>query len=103
MEFKIKANDYQYRVKKLNVIEVLAIKANLLTDNIDDTTKLFNEILERIEVNVQNQWISVKEKNLDILTPACLSDDINAIKEIIDVFISKYLKTVFTKSNGSNQ
>lgn len=101
MEFKIDSLDFDFRVKRLNVIEVLAIRANLASDNIEETTRLFNSILERLEVRIEDKWIPVKLKNLDNLTPACLDADIRAVKELIDFFIKDYLKQVFMKSNES--
>lgn len=102
MEFKISSLNYDFRVKKMNAIEVLAIRTHLVNETIDDTINFFYEVLERIEVKFEDKWLPVKIKNVTQLTPTMLNEDIIALREIIDFFIKTYLRTVFSKSNESS-
>ena len=87
-----------FRVKKMNAIETLALRT---ASNIDDTKsaqKFFNEILERIEVQVADKWLPVKDKTVDAYYPAGIEDDVDAIQQLINFFMTSFLHPVFTKS-----
>lgn len=99
-EFKI--NDYEFRIKKMNAIEVLAIQSQIYFTSTKHSEQLFNEILERVEVRVDSTWLPVKEENVNSYLPAELETNPKLVKEIVEYFINDYIKPIFQKSNASN-
>lgn len=103
MEFKIKSRPELFRIKRMNAIETLAIRTNISTKDVDATTKLFENILERIEVQFNDdKWLPVKIKDQDAYFPADIEHDYKAIDELIKYFTFEFLAKVFQKSNESN-
>ena len=79
--------DNEYRIKKMNAIEILALKSQIDFSTVESTIKCYSTILERIEVKVKDQWIPVKDK--DNYYPAELENDSNFItQETIDALQS---------------
>lgn len=101
MEFKIKALDADFRVKKMNAIEALALKNVLDFDNYETTVKVFKIILEQLEIKVGDVWLAVKEKDREVYLPAGINENVFAVNELIDKFLTDYLKPLFRKSGAS--
>ena len=55
--------NHEYRIKKMNMIEVLALQSQITFKDIASTEALYNAILERIEVNIGEKWLPVKKGN----------------------------------------
>ena len=91
--------NHEYRIKKMNMIEVLALQSQITFKDITSTEALYNAILERIEVNIGEKWLPVKKGN-DYF-PAGIEDDIETLQALIANFL-EYLKSVFQKSDESN-
>ena len=87
-----------FRVKKMNAIEALALRTASSIENTKDALKFFNEILERMEVQVSDKWLPVKEKNVEAYYPAGIEDDVMTIQKLVDFFLTDFLKPLFTKS-----
>lgn len=87
-------NDNTFRIKNMNAIELLALQTQYNFDDADSSSKLFNNMLERMEVKCNNSWLPVKEKGKDIYYPANVENDYKTIKQLIGKF-SSYLKSVF--------
>lgn len=87
-------NDNTFRIKNMNAIELLALQTQYNFDDVDSSLKLFNNMLERMEVKCNNSWLPVKEKGKDIYYPANVENDYKTIKQLIGKF-SSYLKSVF--------
>ena len=98
-EFEVK--NFTYRIKRMNAIEVLAFQSQISFDKYEDVLKMYNEILEKIEVKLDNTWLNVKTKGKDIYYPSGIEDDVIAIQELVKHFLD-YLKSVFQNSNASN-
>lgn len=97
----MKINGNEYRIKKMNAVETLALRTQFSFETTEQTINCYNSILERIEVNVKNNdWLPVKEKDKDIYYPANIENDIDTIDQLI-VFFMQFIKEVFQKSNAS--
>lgn len=101
-EFKIKSSDLDFRVKKMNAIEILAVRANIGNRTVEESMKSFKTILECIEVRCDNSWIPAKMQGREVYFPDGLENDVNIINELLGYFMGTYLKAVFQKSNESN-
>ena len=99
-EFKITHSSETFRVKKMNAIEALALQSQIDFDSVESTEKLYNAILERLEVKVNDQWLPVKEKGRNIYYPDGIENCVNVIQELIHHFLYDYLKPLFQKSNA---
>lgn len=94
---EIVVNNHTYRIKKMNMIEILALQSQITFKSVDSTLNLYNELLERMEVQINDQWIAVKEKGRNIFYPAEIENDFETIQSLVGHFLS-YIKSVFTKS-----
>lgn len=101
-EFKIKSSDFDFRVKKMNAIEVLAVRSNINNKTVEASMKSFKAILECIEVRCDDSWIPAKMQGREVYFPDGLENDVNAVNELLGYFMGTYLKSVFQKSNESN-
>lgn len=95
-EFEIKGNIY--RIKKMNAIELLALRSQIDFDNIENAQKFYETILEKFEVKIKDEWIVVKQGSN--YYPNGIEDDIEVISELITQMMN-YLKEVFLKSSKS--
>lgn len=93
-EFKVK--EHTYRIKRMNMIEVLALQSQITFKNTEKTYQMYNELLERIEVQIGDKWLPVKSK--DMYFPNDVENDIETIQILIGHFL-EYLKSVFRNSN----
>jgi len=90
----------KYRIKKMNAIQLLAIRSTMSFDDTEKVNKTYEQMLEHIEVNVKdNDWLQVKQGNN--YYPAGIEDEINIIQKLITHFLD-YMKSVFMKSSESN-
>lgn len=97
-EFRV--GNFNYRIKKMNAIQLLALRSSMNFDDSDKLQACFERFLENIEVQVKDdKWLQVKQGN--DYYPANIEEDIDAIQELIHNFV-KYIKSVFTKSSESN-
>lgn len=87
-----------FRVKKMNAIEALALRTASSIESTKDAFKFFNEILERMEVQVSDKWLPVKEKNVEVYYPAGIENDVSTIQALVDFFMTEFLKPLFTTS-----
>lgn len=98
MEFVV-ANK-KYRIKKMNAIELLAIRSTMSFDDTERVAKTYEQMLERIEVNIKgDDWLQVKQGSN--YYPAGIEDKADVISELITHFLD-YMKSVFLKSSESN-
>lgn len=88
-----------FRVKKMNAIEALALRTASSIENTREAQKFFNEILERVEVEVGGKWLPVKEKGRDVFYPSGIEDDAQAVQQIVEHFMNDFLHPLFQKSS----
>lgn len=87
-----------YRIKKMNAIETLALQSSISFDSIKDIMKSYKDVLERVEVKFNNNWLPVKEEGKEVYYPAGIEDNLEELKEVIKFFLD-YIKEVFQLSN----
>lgn len=85
-------NNNEFRIKKMNAIEVLALQTVFDVDDYSKTLKCFETILEKIEVKIGEQWVTVKDGNN--YYPVDIENNIEVIKELVAYFM-RYMKEVF--------
>ena len=90
-------NEHEYRIKKMNAIEMLALRSQIAFDNFEDTMNFYNLLLEKVEVKCGDKWLQVKDG--ENYYPAGIEEDIDTVDELIGKAV-EYLKSVFRKSNA---
>ena len=80
----------------MNAIELLALRSQIDFNNYESSLKLYNILLEKVEVKAGDRWIQVKDGN--IFVPAGIENDFKTVEALIE-FVLEYLKSVFMKSN----
>lgn len=98
---EIQINNHLFRIKKMNMIEMLALQSQVTFKSVDATLALYNELLERMEVQMGEKWLPVKEKGKDIFYPNDIENDFESIQTLVGFFL-KYIKSVFQKSDVLN-
>ena len=98
MEFQIK--NFKYRTKKMNAIELLALRSIINFGSVEQVTKCYNSLLERVEVQVKDdKWLQVKQG--DAYFPADVENDFETIEALVANML-EYVRSVFQKSDASN-
>ena len=90
-------NEHEYRIKKMNAIEMLALRSQIAFDNFEDTMNFYNLLLEKVEVKCGAKWLQVKDG--ENYYPAGIEEDVDTVDELIGKAV-EYLKSVFRKSNA---
>lgn len=88
--------EHEYRIKQMNAIELLALRSQIDFNNYESSLKLYNILLEKVEVKAGDRWIQVKDGN--VFVPAGIENDFKTVEALIE-FVLEYLKSVFMKSN----
>lgn len=101
MEFKIKSLGNDFRIKKMNALEALALRNVIDFDDFETTLKMLNVIVEHIEVKCEDTWLPVKETGRDVFFPVGIEDNMLALNELVNVFLNDYFKPLFRKSDAS--
>ena len=101
MEFKIKSLENDFRIKKMNALEALALRNVIDFDNFETTLKMLNVVVEHVEVKCGDNWLPVKETGRDIFFPVGIEENVLALNEIVNVFLNDYFKPLFRKSDAS--
>lgn len=99
-EFHISTYEHLFRIKKMNAIELFALRTQFDFKNFNTALDTFNLILEKLEVKCDDDWLPVKEKN--IYFPVGIEDNIDAIDELSAEFMKRF-RQVFQKSNVSSK
>lgn len=94
--------NFEYRIKKMNAIELLAMQTQMDFDSFDNAVKCYDTILEKIEVKMKDNWLQVKETGKNLYYPASVEEDFDTVAQLIKYFMD-YMKSVFLKSNESNE
>lgn len=103
-EFNIEEYNFTFRVKKMNAIQLLALRSQIDFDDYIKTEQFYNLVLNNIEVGFDGQWLPVRSKapNGEIIYyPNGVDSNVDAVQSLINYFIKDFLKPVFTKSTES--
>lgn len=99
--FTVDGYNYQFRLAKMNALDVLAFRTQVSFDTLDEARALFAKVLENVEVQVGQDWFPCKEKDREIYYPAELEENVDLMNKLVEHFLNGFLKPVFLKSNGS--
>lgn len=105
--FTIDGYNYEFRVKEMNAIEILALRTQLDFENVEDAQKFFNQALRRIEVKAGENWVPCFEmidvdKNIGVYYPEELGKNPELTQSVIGYFMKNYIYPVFPKSSESS-
>ena len=56
-------NEKEFRIKKMNAVELLALRSQIDFEDYNSTKTLYNTLLENMEVKINEKWLPVKEGN----------------------------------------
>ena len=99
--FNIPNRKENFRIKKMNAIQTLAIRSQIDFDNVKAAEKFFKLALENIEVEIAGSWLPVKTENREVYLPDGIENDLEAGTALTTYFTKDYLMPVFTKSSES--
>lgn len=97
METTFTYKNHEYRLRKMNAIELLALQSQIDFSDVKSAFKFYNTILEQYEVCIDDSWYRVKQEGKNIFYPADIENDVEAIQTILTHFLS-YMQSVFQKS-----
>ena len=89
-------DDKEFRIKKMNAIELLALRTQLSFNNFDEALNTYSTLMENLEYNFNGKWLPVKEKNRNIFYPNGIEEDIVSIDKMLQ-YVLAYFKEVFHK------
>lgn len=98
----MKINGNEYRIKTMNAIELMALRSQIDFDNYEKVLKMYEIMLEKLEVEVNGKWLPVKTPGTKIYVPSGLENDVDTTEKLI-MFVMEYVKSVFTKSDVSKK
>lgn len=101
MNATIELKGFTFRIKKMNAIEALALRAASSLNTVDESIKFFNDILERLEVQLKESWLPVKEKGRSVYYPAGIEEDMTMIQELVNFFMKEFVTPFFESSDES--
>lgn len=91
-------NGNTYRIKKMNAIEALALRSASDMKTVATAKQFFIDVLERLEVQVGEKWLPVKQANTNVYLPSGIEDDFTAIQTLVEFFMKEFLTPFFKKS-----
>ena len=97
-------NNYNFRVKKMNAIQLLALRSQINFDDYEKVEAMYELFLNFFEVECNDQWLPVREegKNGKVdYYPAGIEDDANTIEALINYFQKEVIMPFFKNSNAS--
>lgn len=90
--------DNNYRIRKMNALEALALRTASDMKSVDGAKQFFTDVLERLEVQAGDKWLPVKQHNTNIYLPSGIEDDFTGIQTLIEYFMKEFLTPFFEKS-----
>lgn len=100
-QFKVGSLDL--RPKMMSATEMLGLESVIETGDADKAQRMYETILEKIEVEIAGVWVPLKEKGVDVYHPANLAEEPATLYKIATAFLTKVLFPVFRKSEESNK
>lgn len=93
----------QMKFCNLTATQVLSFNTTVNYDTFEQSEKAFNFVFEHTMVNLNNQWIYLKEPSHDVYFPVDIENDLNSLQQIFITFINLVIKPLFTQSKESSQ
>lgn len=91
-------NENVYRVKKMNAIEALALRSASDMKSVDAAKRFFTDVLERMEVQVKDKWLPVKQPGTNVYLPDGIENDFVGVQKLVEFFMKEFLTPFFEKS-----
>ena len=96
-EFKTKVNEkeFNFRIKEMNGINALSFRTMIMNmdKSVSDSDIAYNTILENVQVQVGNNWVTCKQEDNTFL-PEGLENSPKSILDIAYQFL-EYVKSFF--------
>lgn len=92
---------YTFRPRKLRPAELLAFNMTIDFDDYEKSAKMFDKIMEAIEVKIVESWQPLKAKGMESYLPAGIEDDMSTLMEVATYFMTNILKPIFQSSTES--
>lgn len=90
--------DNTYRIRKMNAIEALALRSASDMKSVAGAKQFFNDVLERLEVQANEQWLPVKQEGKNVYLPDGIQDDFTGVQTLVEFFMKEFLTPFFEKS-----
>lgn len=90
--------DNTYRIRKMNAIEALALRSASDMKSVAGAKQFFTDVLERLEVQVGEKWLPVKQVDTNVYLPADIEDDFAGVQALVEFFMKEFLTPFFEKS-----
>ena len=104
VNFTIKSRpNLELKFTNLTAAQVLSFNTMIDYETFEQSEKSFTFVFEHTAVKVNDQWMPLKEKGMEVYWPADIENDLHALQEIFMEFITKVIKPLFMKSNESSQ
>ena len=87
-----------FRIKKMNAIEALALRSASDMKTVAGAKQFFTDVLERLEVQVGEKWLPVKQINTNVYLPAGIEEDFVGVQALVEFFMKEFLTPFFEKS-----
>lgn len=98
MEKTMEYKDNIYRIKKMNAIEALALRTASDMKSVAGAKQFFIDVLERMEVQVGEKWLPVKQQNTNVYLPDGIQDDFIGVQKLTEFFMEEFMTPFFEKS-----
>lgn len=89
---------FTFRVKKMNAIEALALRTASDMKSVAGAKQFFTDVLERMEVQVGEKWLPVKQVDANVYLPAGIEEDYAGVQALVEFFMKEFLTPFFEKS-----
>ena len=89
---------FTFRVKKMNAIEALALRTASDMKSVAGAKQFFTDVLERMEVQVGEKWLPVKQADANVYLPAGIEEDYTGVQALVEFFMKEFLTPFFEKS-----
>lgn len=90
--------DNTYRIRKMNAIEALALRTASDMKSVAGAKQFFTDVLERMEVQVGEKWLPVKQENTNVYLPDGIQDDFVGVQKLTEFFMEEFMTPFFEKS-----
>lgn len=90
--------DNTYRVRKMNAIEALALRVASDMKSVAGAKQFFIDVLERLEIQVGEKWLLVKQPNTNVYLPDGIDNDFEGVQQLVEFFMKEFLTPFFEKS-----
>lgn len=90
--------DNTFRIRKMNAIEALALRSASDMKSVAGAKQFFTDVLERLEVQVGEKWLPVKQSKTNVYLPSGIEDDFTGIQTLVEFFMKEFLTPFFEKS-----